>query len=127
MPPAQRADDPTLPFTDPWAVLGVHRGASHDEVKAAFRRAALQVGAAASEQVLLPAGRLLCKALLCAARWPHARLLASCHPAGSVQVHPDVDDSPSAAARFTQVKQAADVLLQRVRRWGTAPSPPAAD
>lgn len=61
-----------LPYTDPHAVLGVHQGASRDEVKAAFRRAAL-----------------------------------ACHP--------DVDSSPTAAARFAQVKTAADVLLKGVR------------
>lgn len=37
--------------------------------------------------------------------------------------HPDVDKSPQAAARFTQVKAAADVLLKGVRAfwwWGAA-------
>ncbi|KAL4436152.1 hypothetical protein ABPG77_005600 [Micractinium sp. CCAP 211/92] len=60
-----------LPYTDPWTVLGVQRGAGKDEIKAAFRRAAL-----------------------------------ACHP--------DVDKSPSAAARFADVKAAADVLLKGV-------------
>ncbi|KAI3424788.1 hypothetical protein D9Q98_008175 [Chlorella vulgaris] len=31
-----------LPYTDPWTVLGVSRSASREDVKAAFRRAALQ-------------------------------------------------------------------------------------
>ena len=31
-----------LPYTDPWAVLGVPRDASREDVKAAFRRAALK-------------------------------------------------------------------------------------
>lgn len=60
-----------IEYTDPWTVLGVHRGSSRDEIKAAFRKAALA------------------------------------H-------HPDVDKSPQAAARFTQVKAAADVLLKGV-------------
>ena len=62
-----------LPFTDPWAVLGLPPDASREEVKVAFRRAAL----------------------------------AS---------HPDVDRSPQAAARFADIKAAADVLLKDVRR-----------
>lgn len=32
--------------------------------------------------------------------------------------HPDIDKSPQAAARFTQVKLAADVLLKGVRAAG---------
>lgn len=71
-----------LPYTDPWTVLGVHRGASRDEVKAAFRRAAL----------------------VC---------------------HPDVDKSPSAAARFADVKTAADMLLKGPQQPPERPHPSA--
>ena len=63
-----------LPYTDPWAVLGLPPNASREEVKAAFRRAALAT-------------------------------------------HPDVDPSPRAAARFADIKLAADVLLKGVSEW----------
>ena len=60
-----------LPYTDPWAVLGLPPNASREEVKAAFRKAALET-------------------------------------------HPDADPSPRAAARFADIKAAADVLLKGV-------------
>ena len=69
-PPIQMGHS-SLPYTDPWSVLGLPPNASRDEVKAAFRRAALAT-------------------------------------------HPDVDPSPQAAARFADVKAAADVLLKGV-------------
>ena len=62
-------------FTDPFAVLGLPPSSTKEEVKAAFRRAALKC-------------------------------------------HPDVDPSPQAAARFSEVKTAADAILKGVRADG---------
>lgn len=43
----------------------------------------------------------------------------------ALKVHPDVDPSPQAAARFREVKRAADVLLKGVRNTCWLGVPPA--